>query len=639
MTSVQRRNSFALKASGTTLATILLTATMAHAVNRTWSAAASGDFNDGVNWNPPFEGIGAWTADIASINTGIDNFPTLATGTASLTEIQVANTGANIGKLVITGGSITLSDNITIGRQGTAQGTVEISGGGSLTSRQFRIGGGSATAVGTATISGAGSTLNTGSGTAQAVVNIGAMGTGTLTLENGAVWNASISNPAIGGDNNAAGVTGTGLGGNGTLNIRSGATFNATNVNVAVGRNGNGVGTIHVTDGGKFNLIKTTGTPFLNLANRNANSTVPAGANYPVANITLSGATSAISVPYILVGYGTATLNLDGGTLTTERISKDPVAGGSAIIHFNGTRIKATTDSGSYFFPNFTNDNLTLDVAAGGLSFDTDAFNVAITQGLPGTGGLTKHGTGTLTLTGHSTYAGDTTVNEGTLQLSTSVEVTNILPDTTALRLATGTSLILTNVDTETVDTFYINGVPQAAGTWGPLGSGVQHESELILGEGLLQVTKLGTTTPTSPFVTWATTKGLAGNDALATADPDHDGYNNLLEFILGGEPNPATAGAGSNALAPTVTAGTGSHTFSFRRTSQSTTQPGLTTGYEYGSALTGWTPAVHGENNITIAPFLNGYGQGIDRVEVTIPDTLASGGKIFVRLAARLAN
>ncbi|RYD21193.1 MAG: hypothetical protein EOP88_12270 [Verrucomicrobiaceae bacterium] len=631
---IPSRKALHFRASAATLATILFTATMAHAVNRTWSAAASGDFNDGANWNPAFEGIGAWTADIVMINSGLDNFPTLSTGTASLTEIQVGNLGTSVGKLAITGGSITLSDNITIGRQGTAQGTVEISGGGSLAARQFRVGGGSATAVGTATVSGAGSTLNTGSGTAQAVVNIGAMGTGTLTLENSAVWNASISNPAVGGDNNAPGVTGTGLGGNGTLNIRSGATFNANNVNVAVGRNGNGVGTVNVTDGGQFNLIKGAGSPFLNLANRNANSTVPAGANYPVATINLSGATSAINVPYVLVGYGTATLNLNGGTLKTERISKDTgVATGSATIHLNGTRLKATADNFNYF-SSFDSTNLTLDVAAGGLLFDTDTFNVAITQALPGVGGLTKYGNGTLTLSGESSYSGDTTVNEGSLQLFSSA-VTNILPDTTALRLSTGTKLI-TSIDTETVDTFYIDGVPQAAGLWGPIGSSTEHESALIMGDGLLKVTRLGTVTPTSPFATWATTKGLSGNDALATADPDRDGYSNLLEFILGGEPNPANPGAGTNNLAPEVSASNGNHVFSFRRSAQSTTQSGLVSGYEYSSTLAGWAPVVHGQGGITVIPNGTGYGGGIDRIDITIPDTLANGGKIFVRLAAK---
>ncbi|RYD36657.1 MAG: hypothetical protein EOP85_18135, partial [Verrucomicrobiaceae bacterium] len=310
MSSFPLRTPF-LSASTATLATLFLTASLSHAVNRNWSAPASGDFNDGAKWDPAFVGIGAWTADIVTINTGLDNFPTMSTGTAALTEIQVANTGANVGKLAITGGSITLSDNITVGRQGTTQGTLLISGGGVLSTRQFRVGGGSTTAVGTATISGAGSTLNTGSGTGQAVVNVGAMGTGTLTLESGAVWNASISNPAIGADNNAPGVTGTAQGGNGTLNITSGATFNGTNVNVAVGRNANGVGNLNVTSGGQFNIIRTAGAPFLNLANRNGNSTVPEGANFPVANVTISGANSAINVPHILVGYGTATLNLN----------------------------------------------------------------------------------------------------------------------------------------------------------------------------------------------------------------------------------------------------------------------------------------------------------------------------------------
>ncbi|RYD44787.1 MAG: hypothetical protein EOP85_09270, partial [Verrucomicrobiaceae bacterium] len=472
----------------------------------------------------------------------------------------------------------------------------------------------------------------------SAVVNVGASGTGTLTLEAGATWTPTGSNVCVGGDNFAPGTTSaTNLGGNGTLNIKTGASYTATNLNLAVGRNGNGVGTVNVTEGGLLTITSATGNQFLNLANRNGNSTVPEGANYPVATINISGATSSIRVPHILVGYGTATLNLNGGTLTAGRISKDPVAGGSATINMNGTRVKATVTTGDYF-EFFTTSNLTLNAAAGGLIFDTNGNSVTFKQPISGTGGLTKSGEGALILTNENTYTGDTVITQGSVHLQTTIEINNLIADSSSLRMSTGTTL-LTNIDTEVVHAFYIDGQPQAAGLWGPIGSGVEHESALITGDGLLQVTTNGTVTPVSPFATWTGTKGLTGENALATADPDNDGYSNLLEFILGGEPNPATAGANTNALAPTVTSGAGSHTFSFRRTALSSTQAGLVSRYEYGSTLNGWTPVVDGENGISVTPSLNGYGDGIDRVDITIPDTLSNDGKIFVRLAATLSN
>jgi len=617
-------------ASLATLATLFITLSSAAAADRAWNVA-TGDFADGANWNPTF--VAPWPAvDRAIIsNSGTS---TLSTGSVTMTETWVGQNanGTAIGTLEQTGGSFTLSDGLVIGRQGSASGTANITGG-TLTTRHFRMGGGSATSQGTMTVSGSGTVFATGVGAALAVVGIGSPGVATFTLDQSAVWNAGVSNVFVGGDNNVAGTTSTALGGTGTLNIRNGAAMNMTGINLAIGRNGNGNGTITVSDGGTLTITNSGGSDSLfNLANVNLASTIPMGASNPVATVNLSGATSSITVPRVLTGLGTVTMNLNGGTLTAGRFNKNA---GPATIHFNGTTIRATVDHGDYF-GGFTTAGL--DIQAGGLIFDTNTRLVVIAQAMSGTGGLTKVGEGSLLLSGQNLYTGDTIVTTGSIQLVPVNETNvNILNDAAALRLAAGTTLI-TSAATETVNAFYIAGVQQAAGTWGPVDSGAQHESEQITGDGFLLVTTGGGTPPASPFVNWATaTKGLSGNDALPTADPDNDGYSNLAEFVLGGEPNPATPGAGTNALAPAVTTGTGNHVFSFRRTQLSTTQTGLTVGYEYGSALTGWTPAVNGENSITIVPTENGYGSGIDRIDVTIPDGLAVGSKIFARMKAVL--
>ena len=74
-------------------------------------------------------------------------------------------------------------------------------------------------------------------------------------------------------------------------------------------------------------------------------------------------------------------------------------------------------------------------IGSGGATFDTNGNNVTFATALGGTGGLTKAGTGTLTLSGANFYSGATTVNTGTLQLA----VVAALPVGGALAINGGT--------------------------------------------------------------------------------------------------------------------------------------------------------------------------------------------------------
>lgn len=119
----------------------------------------------------------------------------------------------------------------------------------------------------------------------------------------------------------------------------------------------------------------------------------------------------------------------------------------------------------------------------------------------------------------------------------------------------------------------------------------------------------------------------LTGADALATADPDGDGLSNLIEFVLGG--NPQTS---STAEAPTLTTtGTGDKVFTFRRTAASAY---LNPAAEYSTTLGGSWTTVPAEN-VTVES--NGFAQGVDKVTVTLPAGLSADGKLFVRVKAVL--
>ena len=136
-----------------------------------------------------------------------------------------------------------------------------------------------------------------------------------------------------------------------------------------------------------------------------------------------------------------------------------------------------------------------------------------------------------------------------------------------------------------------------------------------------------------TPFETWATSKGLTGNEALFDADPDGDGIANGMEFVLGGEPNPASPNANSAALLPTVSRNlAGDLVFVFRRAEAAAA---LNPEAEYDTDLAGtWTIAEGGENGVVINEANDGFDTGIDRVEVIIPAARAAAGRIFARLA-----
>lgn len=129
-----------------------------------------------------------------------------------------------------------------------------------------------------------------------------------------------------------------------------------------------------------------------------------------------------------------------------------------------------------------------------------------------------------------------------------------------------------------------------------------------------------------SPFSIWAAdpAQGLiAGVNDGPLDDPEHDGFPNLLEFVLGGDPLQS-----SQAIRPKLTQTGGDWVFSYDRShlsKSSTTQV-----VEYGDDLTGWTPLtvpLESAGIVTITP-----GAISDLVEVVIPP---QDGKRFIRLRA----
>ena len=199
---------------------------------------------------------------------------------------------------------------------------------------------------------------------------IGEAGAGTIN-QTGGTFTAS----------GTSGVAGSGLvylgdqaGSSGTLNLSAG-TFDASTVATFLVGN-NGTGTV---------LLSNTGL-------------LEAG--------TLTVGNAA----------GTGTVNLNGGTLQAGSIT---TSGGTSTFNFNGGTLQATGNTTA-----FLGGLGTTQVRGGGAVINTGAYNVTVGQALVHStisgdsaqdGGLTKLGTGTLTLTGTNTFTGVVALNAGTL--------------------------------------------------------------------------------------------------------------------------------------------------------------------------------------------------------------------------------
>lgn len=138
--------------------------------------------------------------------------------------------------------------------------------------------------------------------------------------------------------------------------------------------------------------------------------------NVSTLNI-LSGTATLTNLIISQSGGGSGTVNLDGGTLAVNQISKSST--GTATFNFNGGTLKARVASPT-FFPDFA--TTTAYVKSGGVIMDTNGFDITIAEALledPGStgGGLTKNGTGLLTLGEPSTTTGAANITAGGLSL------------------------------------------------------------------------------------------------------------------------------------------------------------------------------------------------------------------------------
>jgi len=365
------------------------------------------------NTSTTFSGAISGTGGLTKQGTG--------TLTLSGTNTHTGTTTVSGGRLRLAGGSA-IADTGTVSLANTAGVTLDLNGTsetiGALT-------GGGATG-GNVTL-GAG-TLTTGNAAAQTYAGV-ISGSGGLTKQGTGTFTLSRANTYSGATTINAGTLA--LGANNVLSnatavtIAAGATFSVNSRTDTVGSIA-GAGNITTTAGG----VLTTGNSGASTTYSGVMSGAGGLTKIGAGTLTLSGANTYT---------GATTVN--GGTLLLG--AADRIANGSAVtvgalgtFDLNGFNETVGSIAGT--------GGVTL--GAGTLTAGGNNANTAYSGVMSGSGGLTKAGTGTLTISGANTYTGATTINAGTLTLGAN----NVLADTTAVTVGGGATFSV-NSRTDTV--------------------------------------------------------------------------------------------------------------------------------------------------------------------------------------------
>lgn len=246
-------------------------------------------------------------------------------------------------------------------------------------------------------------------------LTVGSTGAGTLNIQDGGIVT------------NIDGTIGNAGNSNGTVTVTGPASAWDNSGYLYVGRSG--TGTLTIEKGGKV----TNTVAYIGLVSGSEGTVTVTGAGsvwqtsggnnvgwYGTGTLSINDG-GRVSSPFVTLGYmsgssGTLNLNSTGnarGVLSTARVVKG--VGTTAAFNWNGGILQATVNESNYLGNLASSD---IVIGSNGAYFDTNTFDVGITTSLQGTGGFTKLGQGTLTLSGANTYTGTTSLNEGTLQIN-----------------------------------------------------------------------------------------------------------------------------------------------------------------------------------------------------------------------------
>jgi fibronectin-binding autotransporter adhesin len=461
----------------------------AHAANATWTGtAADGVWNESANWGGSTSpGITAvtGTTDVATFSTGGATVTSLGqnislgeiiTGTAgnnvSITDASHSLTFSGATAIAMNGGNLTLNTGVTFNNTAAVTvggATLTFGGATSFGSKQVTFSGsGSSVIFNGAVAATSGTVVNQGLGMfANNNISVGnikfgastAAKTGNFTINTSGVTvssaislvtqtsGAGTSNFTI-GLNVTGGGTGTYSGGLSIANGTSG--IDNIIVSSAAGNTMFYTGAITGTNTSAALAIQGGGTVNLSGANTYKDGTSVSGnSTLEFANTTAMSATSTVTIA------GGSTLAVSVGSGAGQFSASSSQTNGTLGGIFSGFGGQAGSVDALQ-----ANSNVGIDTGSGAVTYTGTIVNAA------GTLGLTKLGTGALTLSsGSSTYSGTTTVSAGTLVLGNGSGTVSTTAANNTNGSATGTGPLvvspgatLAGMGTAAVSSFSISG-------------------------------------------------------------------------------------------------------------------------------------------------------------------------------------